>query len=333
MVLTIVMLLISLGFILLASIVFTNAIELLGSRMKMHQGATGSILAAVGTALPETVIPIIAILFYHDPAAHQVGIGAIAGAPFMLGTLAFCVTGAAVFCYSAFGKRSLSMHMDLDVLSRDLTFFIILYGLAIIASFFHGHFLLKLGVALILFLAYACYVRVTFLSEGLEHEKVEPLHLVRFLRMQETLFLIIIQLVVSLALMIFGAHLFVDYVRDLSLAMGVSTLILSMIITPIATELPEKCNSIIWIGQRKDVLAMGNITGAMVFQSSFPVAFGVLLTPWDLRGAPMISATLALLSAGILLLWIRMKRTLNPFILIVGGIFYLFFIAYLVYGR
>ena len=51
----------SLLMILLASILFTNGIELLGHRLKMHQSAVGSVLAAVGTALPETVVPIIAI--------------------------------------------------------------------------------------------------------------------------------------------------------------------------------------------------------------------------------------------------------------------------------
>lgn len=34
--------------------------------------------------------------------------------------------------------------------------------------------------------------------------------------------------------------------------------------------------------QGKDILAVGNITGAMAFQSTIPVALGLLLTDWDL---------------------------------------------------
>ena len=52
--------------------------------------------------------------------------------------------------------------------------------------------------------------------------------------------------------------------------LGVDELLLALVVAPIATELPEKFNSIIWVRQNKDTLSMGNITGAMVFQSTIP---------------------------------------------------------------
>ena len=82
---------------------------------------------------------------------------------------------------------------------------------------------------------------------------------------------------------------FVQHVAD---GLGISTLVLALILTPIATELPEKANSILWIRAKKDTLAIGNITGAMVFQSSVPVALGVVFTPWDL-GPTLLSAVLS----------------------------------------
>ena len=39
-------------------------------------------------------------------------------------------------------------------------------------------------------------------------------------------------------------------------------------------------NSILWIRKRKDTLAIGNITGAMVFQGTLLPAIGISLTPW-----------------------------------------------------
>ena len=81
--LDIVMLAASLVIILASCYIFVNAVESLGKAYKLHQGIVGSILAAIGTALPETIIPVIAILFTSGAAAHDVGIGAIAGAPFM----------------------------------------------------------------------------------------------------------------------------------------------------------------------------------------------------------------------------------------------------------
>lgn len=105
-----------------------------------------------------------------------------------------------------------------------------------------------------------------------------------------------------------GAYLFVDAVEHLAKVFEVSPLILSLLITPIATELPEKLNSLIWIAQGKDNLAFANITGAMVFQSTFPVAVGMVGSPggwiisaWPARGLrslPRLCYTVSSRSAG-----------------------------------
>src|SRR6186997_1330364 len=90
-------LVIALAVILIAAELFTNGIEWFGHKLNLAEGVVGSVLAAVGTALPETMIPIIAILTGGgSSASHGVGVGAILGAPFMLSTLAMFVTGVAV---------------------------------------------------------------------------------------------------------------------------------------------------------------------------------------------------------------------------------------------
>lgn len=126
--------------------------------------------------------------------------------------------------------------------------------------------------------------------------------------------------------------MFVKYVEDVSGILGIAPLILSIIITPVATELPEKLNSVIWIGRRKDTLALGNISGAMVFQSSFPVVFGILFTPWHLEGITMISAVLALISGVLNLLWVKTTKTINPFVLMFSGVLYAIFIICIISG-
>src|SRR6478672_9101312 len=98
-------LVIALAVILIAAELFTNGIEWFGHKLNLAEGVVGSVLAAVGTALPETMIPLVAILFAGarggDPAAaHEIGVGAILGAPFMLSTLAMFVTGIGVIGYS-----------------------------------------------------------------------------------------------------------------------------------------------------------------------------------------------------------------------------------------
>jgi cation:H+ antiporter len=132
--------------------------------------------------------------------------------------------------------------------------------------------------------------------------------------------------------MVGGADTFVAYVKATSEAAGISPLVLSLIVTPIATELPEKFNSVIWVRKGKDTLALGNITGAMVFQSCFPVVFGIVGTDWDLLaegGKTLFSALLTLASGSFLLLWVQFRRSLSPWALLVGGLFYAAFLAYL----
>lgn len=320
------MVIFSLAFILFSCVLFTNSVEWFGKKLNLSQGVVGSILAAVGTALPETIIPIIAILFYGGREASEIGVGAIAGAPFMLSTLAFLVTGGAVIIYSTFGKRTIKMNANASIFKRDLTYFIVIYSIAVFTSFLNQYNGIRVLATVILLLSYAFYIMRTFSGEQEMCEDVDTLYFTKLFNVDTNLFWIILQLGLSLFGIIYGAHMFVGYVKDLSNMLGISPLILSIIITPVATELPEKLNSIVWIGQKKDTLALGNITGAMVFQSSIPVAIGILLTPWNLSGITLLTAILALLSAIINLVWVKAKKAINPFILMLGGILYAVFL-------
>ena len=115
------------------------------------------------------------------------------------------------------------------------------------------------------------------LGHGTEAD--HPLFLSR-LGIPENLATILLQLLIGFGFIIAGAKGFVYGVEHLAAWLGLSTLALSLLIVPVATELPEKVNSIIWVRRGRDTLAFGNITGAMVFQGSLLPALGVLLTPW-----------------------------------------------------
>ncbi|MBI3575301.1 MAG: sodium:calcium antiporter, partial [Gammaproteobacteria bacterium] len=78
---TLAILLIALVVILIGAETFTNALEHLGERLKISEGVTGSIFAAVGTALPETMVPVVAILSTAgiQQVREEVSVGAILG--------------------------------------------------------------------------------------------------------------------------------------------------------------------------------------------------------------------------------------------------------------
>ena len=318
------MLLVSLGVILIGAEAFTNGIEWLGQKLKLGAGAVGSILAAVGTALPETMVPIIAIFGKgKGTEGAEIGIGAILGAPFMLATLAFFITGLAALL---FRRKNRPLQLEAKVVRRDLKFFLIVYTMAIFASFLSNQEI-KNGVAGVLVLAYGVYVFLILRDnkDGSKHEKLAPLYIARQTQ-NPTLIKILGQITIALIVIVVGAHGFVTAVQPIALAIGIPVFVLALIITPIATELPEKFNSVLWISRGKDTLAMGNLTGAMVFQSSVIPAIGIALTPWKLDTLALSCALLALCAAMIPYISLRRKGVIYPTTLLMGGAFYLLFI-------
>lgn len=318
------MLIMSLGIILIGAEAFTNGIEWLGKRLKLGAGAVGSIFAAVGTALPETMVPIMAIVGGVGPEGAEIGIGAILGAPFMLATVAFFITGASAL---VFRRKNVPLRLDAKVVNHDLKFFLIVYSLAILASFLPTE-TLKNGAALTLVGAYGIYVYQTIrdCKDVCTHEKLAPLYMDRS-SPNPSLTMILLQITLALVAIVFGADRFVNAVHPIAVAIGVPVFVLSLIITPIATELPEKFNSVLWIRKGKDTLAMGNLTGAMVFQSSVIPAIGIALTPWKLDTLALLSALLALGAALFPYLSLRRKGVILPTTLLAGGAFYLLFIV------
>jgi cation:H+ antiporter len=358
--LTWVLLIIALLIILLAAEMFTNAVEWFGVKLKLGSGAVGSLLAAVGTALPETMIPIVAIAqrggVGEPRSGEHMGIGAILGAPFMLSTLAMFVTGMAVLIFHKTRKRPIELTHDWRVFRRDLEYFLICFVLAFGAAFVIKPLQIMLGVLLIL--AYGIYAYKTLTGESAHLEKPGPLHFHNYfvlpisnrklafkpaaktkpdhhhsLHLPELadphLAIVVIQLVVALILILVGAKFFVVQVDKISQALHISALVLALVIAPIATELPEKFNSVIWVGQRKDTLALGNITGAMVFQSAFPVTVGLWFTKWDLaQDSHAIYSAVITLVAGIYLLSLSyFKKHIEAWWLLLPGLLYLTFLA------
>lgn len=346
MILGLIFLIISLVLILFAAEGFTNSVEAFGRKYTFSQAVVGNIFAAVGTALPETIIPLVAILVFGGDSAKEIGIGAILGAPFMLSTVAFFVVGATVTITYFMKKRPFEITIETSVLKNDIFFFAPMYALAIFVPLFTGRrFIVPLAVLMLL--GYALYIIKTVKQKSAELEECEELYLFRLYKklraldersdvslIRPALSLILLQTIASLGIMIWGAHLFIEEVEFFSIKFGMSPLLFSLIIAPIATELPEKFNSVLWLLRRKDSLALGNITGAMVFQATFPVSIGMLFTNWEITGMALLSAVLAITSTLIVLACVLVRKKLSPFEMLFGGVLYCVYILSLtVFGK
>jgi cation:H+ antiporter len=330
----ILLLLVSLVLILIAAEGFTNGVEAMGKKFSLSHAVVGSILAAVGTALPETILPIVAILTGSAAAGKEIGVGAILGAPFMLSTLAFFLVGLTVVLTHK-KRGSYVVNAERESACRDLTFFIPMYATAVFAPLLLPG--MKTIIAAGLILGYMTYVYRTIHGDSAEVEHEEGLHVDKLFSAvgiqlkKYGLFAIVFQVAGMLAVMIYGAHLFVKNTEIISSRLGFNPMLFALIIAPIATELPEKFNSITWTLKGKDSLAVGNVTGAMVFQSTFPVTVGLLMTPWHMTGLALLSAGIALTSAAVVLAELTFKKRISAFGLMFGGVLYLVYVAALIF--
>jgi cation:H+ antiporter len=306
----------SFAVILAGALIFTNAVEWIGHRLDMGEGAVGSILAAVGTAMPETLIAVVALVGTAE-GGEDVAIGAIVGAPFLLATLAMGLVGLFAYSYRHRRDQGIDLRAHVPTLDRDLVFFLVFFGIGLVAGV-GAPTGLRIAIGVLFVAAYAVYLRRTLLrgGEAQDAETIGPLILARPGSLQPGMGLAVLQFLVGLGAMVGGAHLFVEELLHIAEDLGVEALVLSLILAPLATELPEKVNSFFWVRDGKDSLALGNITGAMVFQSTIPVAVGLLFTDWDLSTNASISIVLGLLG-GLLAYWtlrLRGKFELMPVI-------------------
>ena len=339
--------------ILFGAEVFTNGVEWLGIMLNLSEGATGSILAALGTATPETLIPVVAILFTQSADSDEIGVGAILGAPFMLGTLVMLLIGVTAFVLRKQRGRD-TLRVDAAHAMRDMSFFLVLYtlalGLALLPPELHP---VKSVVGWIFLPAYFLYLFLVLrapkrskedIEEAAEeHEAFEELTAATYLRRlglavvptRPPFWLVLAQTLVAFGAIVLGAKFFATFVEDFSHAMGFNTLLVALVLAPLATELPEAANSLIWTKDGKDVIALGNVAGAMVFQSTIPVTIGVLLTPWELGQYGTVAAVFALISGALIWLQLRLRARDNALplgALMLGGSLYVVFIAYVVWS-
>ncbi len=316
--------------ILLGAEAFTNSLEHFGERLGISEGVTGSVFAAVGTALPETMVPLFAILIGSgsETVRHEVAVGAILGAPLLLATAAFFLVG--LFAAKLRGWYG-ALHPEPTGFSRDLVWFNWAFFIGVVATFVPSDWTGVRGVlAFILVGMYVVYLTftirasTTLVDDGHATEADHPLYLTK-VGLPDNLVSILFQLACGLGLIMLGAKGFVYGIEHLAPLWGISALTLSLLIVPVATELPEKVNSILWIRRGRDTLAVGNLTGAMMFQGSLLPAVGIMLTAWVPQKEILVGMAMTLVAASYLT-WLVQHGTVKPVHLVVNGLCYLVFV-------
>ncbi|HEX4579131.1 MAG TPA: sodium:calcium antiporter [Candidatus Dormibacteraeota bacterium] len=310
--------------IVAASELFTNAVEWAGFGLKLASGATGSLLAALGTSLPETFVPVVALIS-GKPSAAAVASGAVLGSPFLLLGVGVAVTGLAVLL-----RRDRTLRLDRSQARRDLGVFVGAFSVVLVAIVLPTPARIVIGVGLLA--TYGLYVRATLRGGDPSGEMPEPLHLLRRHRGQPPAGLVVLQLLASVALLVIGSDLFVSALNDTATALHANPLTLALIVVPVATELPESINGVLWVRSGNDSLAFGNVAGSAAFQSCVLGFIGLTFTPWRPGFSGILGGLLTLSVAVGLLVLLRAGTARGRWLVLAGVPWVGYVVAELVTG-
>ncbi|MFK0293843.1 sodium:calcium antiporter [Streptomyces sp. NPDC090442] len=320
---------------------FVNAVEWLGERLNVGRTAVGTILAAFGTALPESVVTLVAVTTGATPEAKDIGVGAAMGGPLALATVAYGVTGTMLLLQRrkrraqvaagapAAGDapepaRELGTPKDMRRLAKDQTWFLPVFLVKVALGLVAFAFKPVLGVAF--FAVYAVYFWREIRGDHEEDEEGVELEPLKFQprAASPATWAVVAQTLVTLVVIFFASQLFVHQLDAIGPMLGLSASVTALLLSPIATELPEIMNAVIWVRQGKTKLALANISGAMMIQATVPSGLGLLFTSWHFDAALVWSGLITMAAIGYLLVMMRTQRLTAGRLALAAGFYVVF---------
>src|SRR5204863_10062539 len=172
------------------------------------------------------------VLFTNTADSDGIGVGAILGAPFMLGTLVLLLVGVTAFVLRKKRKRN-TLHVEAPHALRDLSFFLVLYsialGLALLPPDLHflkgylGWIFLPADFFYLYLVLRAPRRSAEDIEEEMEQREVfDQLTVTSLLRRigiaprdsTLPLWLVLTQTIVGFGAIVLGARFFADFVED-----------------------------------------------------------------------------------------------------------------------
>jgi cation:H+ antiporter len=323
MLFTVTVLLLSAGCVYWACEYFVNGVEWFGHKAGISQNAVGTVLAAFGTALPESVVTFVAVVFGHDAAGKDIGVGAALGGPLVLATVAYPIVGIMLLITRS-QLPNKPIELNRQRLSRDQSWFLLIFAFKIALGFLA--FAIKPWLGWLFLAAYTAYTYSEVRRDGDATEgELEPLML-QPKASDPSWTMTALQTVLALVVIFAASRVFVGQLGAVGNGLGIPATVVALLFSPVATELPEIMNAIIWIRQGKHRLALANISGSMMIQATIPTALGLFFTPWLFDKALTVAAIVTAAAIAGLLALLRCD-TLTPRRLAYFALGYVAFVA------
>jgi cation:H+ antiporter len=306
---------------------FVNGVEWLGRKLGVGETATGTILAAFGTALPESAVTFVAVVFGRDSAQKDIGIGAALGGPMVLSTISYSVVGfAMLWNHRRLGRASHVIECDSKRLRTDQAWFLSIFAVKVALGLLV--FTYKPWLGMLFLAAYVAYLlRELRGAQVLSDETLEPLKL--HPKGDPGLLWPLLQTTLALIAIAIASKVFVGQLESIGIWAGLSPQLVALLLSPVATELPETMNALIWVRQGKERLALANISGAMMIQATIPTALGLFFTSWVFSRELIVSGVITMAAVAILL-GLFSKKAVNAKSLMPLAGLYAIFVAIIV---
>ena len=278
---------------------FVNGVEWLGRKLGVGETATGTILAAFGTALPESAVTFVAVVFGRDSAQKDIGVGAALGGPMVLATISYAVVGfSMLWNHQRLGRTTHVIECDSMRLRRDQAWFLCIFIGKVALGLLVFNYKPCLGALFLL--AYAVYLlRELRGAQVLSEDDLEPLKL--HPKGEPGLLWPLLQTALALIAIAIASKVFVGQLETIGVWAGLSPQLVALLLSPVATELPETMNALIWVRQGKERLALANISGAMMIQATIPTALGLFFTSWVFSRELIVSGVVTMVAVAVLL--------------------------------
>jgi len=261
-------------------LLFTRAIEYVASRLGLTTSLVGAVISPILTSLPELTVIVIALV-HGGVSGAEISIGTVIGEPFMASTIIYpMLILAALLSYLRKNRTTPYLSPGREVII-PFTVFTILFPLVLIPHYIRG-LISRYVIGSLLIGSYLAYV-VTMSRRGMliEQEEISSVLFSRFI--ENDIVASIIQLVISVALIYFGSEFLVNGVIYVSKLLNIDPQLLSIVIVPSVSALPESVVGLHWAYQGKDTLAVESIVGEKVLYSTFYPGMTLIVTEWVLK--------------------------------------------------
>ncbi len=299
-------LLLLIGFVLLikGADFFVDGSSSLARIMKIPSVIIGLTIVAMGTSAPEASVSINAAL----AGSNDIAISNVIGSNLFNGLV---VVGICAFMAG--------FKTNPEILKRDMPLNIIVT--AILCIMLLDRHLNRIE-GIILLIGMAVYITVMVISALKNRETADEC---KMLSLPKSLIFIIGGLIA----VIFGGTLVVDNACLIAKDFGVSENFIGLTIIAIGTSLPELVTSITATRKGDSGLALGNAIGSNLFNILFILGMSAAICPLNVLSESIIDCIILFVSAVILYIFARTRKTMNRWEGIVCVLLYVGYTAYL----